>query len=75
MFNSLDEREDVAAGAAPMTVEQLLLGMDVEARSPLPMKRAEADKLGASPSKLNVRADDRYQVNAGANRFDITQSD
>jgi hypothetical protein len=63
-LNLLDEGEDVAAGATPETVDQLLFRVDIEARSPLPMKRAEADKLGPSPSKLNVRADDRYQVNA-----------
>jgi hypothetical protein len=64
------ERDEVAALVAPVAIEELLHGVDPEARSLLGVERAQADPARARLPELRAPLDDIDHVRRGDHVFD-----
>src|SRR5262245_12343675 len=62
LFMQLQELEDIATNAAAKAVKKSLLGIDMERRCLLPMKRTQSLVGPARTLQRNVLLDDRQDV-------------
>ena len=69
-FVRLDESEDVAAFVAAEAMEDLEVGIDVEAWGFFFVKRAKGDEVGASAFEGEVGPDDIHDVAGGTDLFE-----
>src|SRR5262249_15964360 len=70
LFMQLQELEDIAANAAPEAVKKSLLGIDMERRCLLPMKRTQSLVRPPRSLQRHVLLDDRQDVRLKAQVID-----